>query len=243
MKSVGVIGFGNFGGLLVDVLGDKFELKVYSRTISKVPVQYRATLEQASKCDYLILSIPLSNYREVLSQVSKYIETDTVVVDICSVKTIPSKIVRELLPNNELVSTHPLFGPQTVKNGLEDLVVVFCDDYSDKVQAEKLKTFCRGLGLDVREMTAEEHDKQMAKVHALTFFVARGLMDFDVDSVSLKTPSFGNIESLINLERKHTYDLFETIQLGNPYSAKVRTQVIEEFKKLDDKLSSTDKVY
>lgn len=243
MKTVGLIGFGSFGELVARVLADKAMVRVFSRTISKVPEQLRASLEEVAACDYLIISVPLGSYRTVLAEVAKYIAPDTVVVDVCSVKVIPARIIKELLPDNKLVATHPLFGPQTVQDGLGGHVMVLCDDVSDGAELEKVDELSQSLGLTVQRMTAAEHDRQMAHVHALTFFIARGLFGTDFDSITLKTPSFKRIESLVELEHNHTTELFDTIEAGNPMAGEVRQRFMQSLRQLSDDIDKQSELY
>lgn len=62
----------------------------------------------------------------------------------------------------------------------------------------------------------------MAQVHALTFFVARGLENMDLPEVPFMTPSYQQVLDLIKLDRAHSAELYNTIENGNPYTAKMR---------------------
>ena len=75
-------------------------------------------------------------------------------------------------------------------------------------------------------MTAEEHDRQMAKVHALTFFIAEVLDGLDLANVSLATPSYRRLLSLAELHSQESQALLDTIQLGNPFAAHAREQFV-----------------
>ena len=237
MKTVGIIGFNGFGEFLASKLDGLVDLHVSSRDPSVVPDKWRSTFEQAVECDYLILSIPLSAYEQVLRDVSSIIRSSTIIVDICSVKVRPTELLRLYVPHQKVVITHPLFGPQSAADSLEGHTVVLCPDESDYESCVVVKKFCESLGLDVKEMSAEEHDKEMANVHALTFFVARTLLQMGVHDSTLHTPSFRRILDLADLEKHHSEDLFRTIQLANPYAEATRKRFIETATYLDSSLS------
>lgn len=242
MASIGIIGYGDFGKLVADVMGGTHTIKAYSRNNAKVPDNIRAAFEEVCACDYVVPTIPLRAYDTVLAEVAKHIGPQTVLVDVCSVKVNPAERVKKHLPDTPLVATHPLFGPQTIQNGIAGHVFVLCDDVSDATQSDKLADFALSLGLDVVRMTAQEHDEQMAQVHALTFFVARTLLNMGVSDVALHTPSFGKLLGLIELERSHTQDLFETIQLGNPFASKIRQAFLDEATKIATQLDAEDRL-
>jgi chorismate mutase len=126
------------------------------------------------------------------------------------------------------VSTHPLFGPESASDSLAGHVVVLCKEQSEPAHYQKVKDFCTELSLKVIEMSAEEHDKEMATVHGLTFFVAHSLKDMGLHSQKLATPSFKKLLSLAELERRHSLDLFKTIQEGNPFAEQIRSQFADE---------------
>ena len=227
-KSVGLIGYGSFGELLVELLHGRVKTKVYSRTSGKVPRHLRASIEEVAVCDYVVLAIPLAVYQAVLAELAKLIAPTTVVIDVCSVKVVPCELISELLPHNRLVATHPLFGPQTAAAGLKNLTMVICDEESDAAQALLVDAFCKTLGLKVVHMSADEHDRQMAKVHALTFFVAEALNGLDLESVTLKTPSFAKLTDLASLTEVESRALLDTLQTGNPYAAGVRREFVRK---------------
>jgi chorismate mutase len=132
------------------------------------------------------------------------------------------------MPKQPVVSTHPLFGPESSATSLEGHVIVLCAEQSNQHYYQKVKDFCRRLNLSVVEMSAEDHDKEMATVHGLTFFVAHSLKDMGLHSQKLATPSFKKLLSLAELEEHHSLDLFKTIQEGNPYAERTRSQFADE---------------
>jgi hypothetical protein len=73
-----------------------------------------------------------------------------------------------------IVPTHPLFGPQSVaRDGLAGRQLVICPARGD--QHLKVAALGEELGLRVQITTAEEHDREMAYVQALTHLVGRTL--------------------------------------------------------------------
>lgn len=235
MKSIGIIGYGDFGQMLANKLDKYFDLKVYSAS-GKIN-RWSVNLKEVAKTDYLILSIPLSKHKEVCQQLKPQLGINTVIVDVCSVKGESGKIIKHILPDQAILSTHPLFGPQSIENGLDNHVVVLCPDYSDKHTLQQATKFLKKIGLEIVLMESDEHDKQMALVHGLTFFVARILKDFDLNDARLKTPSFNKLISLAELEKHHTKDLFITIQKGNPHTEELRKHFIDRAKELNDLLA------
>jgi prephenate dehydrogenase len=150
----------------------------------------------------------------------------------------PERLLRLHLPHHaNILVTHPLFGPQSASagntTGRELIVTASVGERADAVLA-----FCeQELGLTIHHTTAEAHDKAMAQVHALTFFVAHGLARAHVGKdVPFVTPSFAMIKDLVALDEKHTDALFATIQQGNPFAQEAREHLMRCFETIEIEL-------
>lgn len=239
IHSVGIIGLGSFGKLAASLLSKNFDVVGYDTRPTKSGVR-QTSLADVMKCDAVILAIPFDAYQEVLKAIKPLLKPETLLIDICSVKIKPSELLDTHLPNHpNLLVTHPLFGPETAAPGKTRGHKLIVTKHIGN-EALRVMKFCREeLGLVIHRMSPQEHDRTMAQVHALTFFVARGLADTHIAKVPFETPSFQMILDLIALDRKHSDELFQTIERGNPYAAPVRHQLIKSFENLAATLENT----
>lgn len=196
-------------------------------------------LAEVAAADFVVLAVPLAAYDEVLSELKPLLRSETVVVDVCSVKQKPIGVIKAVLPEQPLVATHPLFGPESTKNGLEGHKLVICPEESDADASEAIEAFAKKLGLEVIHMSPAEHDEEMAVVQGLTFFIAHALKELNLDGHKLGTPSFGKLLQLSDLEKHHSLDLFMTIQAGNQRTGAVRRRFIELCETLDSTIRKT----
>lgn len=239
-NNIGLIGFGSFGELIIQHLGAKYNFLVNTRSkpTKKVEKASFVSLSQATSQSIIILAIPLSAYKKTLIAISKNAPKKAIVIDVCSVKVLPFKLARRFLRADiEFIGTHPLFGPQSAAKSLNGQTIVVCNQ-KDTLTLEKFNILLIGLGLKVVQMSADEHDKQMAEVHALTFFVARGLMKTGLHKNTLLTPSFQKMLDLAELETHHSESLFQIIEGGNPYARSTRHKFIKNLKALNKKIKS-----
>ncbi len=235
IKKIGLIGFGSFGELIVKHLGDRYLFEVHTRSkqSSKVKNANFVSLKNATSQTIIVLATPLSAYKKVLESVSQNAPENAIVIDVCSVKVVPFKMAKKYLREDiEFIGTHPLFGPQSAAKSLNNQTIVVCNQ-KDTPAIGKFDKLLKELGLKITKMTAVEHDKQMAEVHALTFFVARGLMNTGLHKNTLLTPSFQKMLDLAELETHHSEGLFQTIEGGNPYARLTRQKFIRELKALN----------
>lgn len=231
MTSVGIIGFGSFGKFLAEKLSPHVQVRVYS--YSGKTSEWTAELGDVCAADYVLLAIPLDAYEQTLDEIKNKLRPDTVLVDVCSVKEQPVRLIKQILPNQPLVATHPLFGPESAADSLSGHTLVLCPDDSDTVALKVTERFANEQDLKVVHMTAAEHDKEMAVVQGLTFFIAHALKDLKLHEQKLSTPSFERLRRLAKLEAHHSEELFQTIQAGNIYTAEVRNRFMELCKDLN----------
>lgn len=231
ISSVSIIGRGDFGTLLQSFVPDTVECNVYGSTNTK------ENIETIARSDVIILSIPLQAYDAVLALLQPVIRDETLLIDVCSVKVKPAALIHAALPQHKnVLLTHPLFGPQSIKDGNKHTLVI-TETFGEL--AEIVENFCKNkLNLEVMHMTNEIHDKRMAEVHALTFFIARGLRQLNLHNEPFMTPSFKSLLRLAELDKSQTEALFQTIQNGNPFAADERKNFLGLLEDIDKELSS-----
>lgn len=237
--TVGIIGLGSFGQFLAAQLLPNTNLEIlgYDSQGTTFPGVQRVSLQHVIRADIVILAIPFKAYPLVLPELAAHIRPDTLLIDICSVKVYPKQLMQKHLPDHpNLLLTHPLFGPQSAASGLAGHTLIVTDSCGS--QAEKVLAHCSDtLKINIQRMDAASHDKVMGKIHVLTFFIARGLSDLQLDDMPFQTPSYSLITNLVAFDKSHTDELFKTIQEGNPFADDIRKEVIESFTALQEEIN------
>jgi len=65
------------------------------------------------------------------------------------------------------------------------------------------------------------HDRQMAYVQGLTHLLARIVLAMDVPAVDHATQTYGHLQSMVEMVRHDSDELFDTILGENPFAAEV----------------------
>ncbi|MFN4176535.1 prephenate dehydrogenase/arogenate dehydrogenase family protein [Phenylobacterium sp.] len=243
MKSLGLIGFGQFGQLAAGVLKDHFDVLVSDRApgaagkAAALGVGF-GSVEEAASREIVVVAVPVVAMREVFTAMAPHLKPGALVVDVGSVKVLPARWMTELLPAHvEIVATHPLFGPQSVaRDGLPGLRFVVCPVRGDRY--EKVAAFGRSLGLAVTVTTPEEHDREMAYVQALTHLIGRSLVNLGIPDERLATQSYQHLLELCGLIGADTFELFKAIQTQNPYAPEVVDAFVREARSLLDQVKT-----
>lgn len=236
----GIVGYGAFGEFLSNILVKFGNVYFYDkRKISKeLPGRIiQADFEEVAACPVVIIASGLFEMDLICRKLRSLVAIDTVVLDVCSVKIQPIKIMKKYLSGKcQLVATHPLFGPQTTTGTIvagQKIIVcpIEIKDFSG------LKSLLRDyLRLEVIEMDPAEHDQQMAWVQGLTFFIGKGLLALDPPKSPLTTGYYQKLLELVEMERPHTVELFETVQRGNQYAPEIRSKLIRALSDIDKDL-------
>jgi prephenate dehydrogenase len=237
---IGIVGFGQFGQFMAQHLAPFFDVAVCDTTdrrieAEKIGVKWRQFETIAGK-EIVIFAVPLKSFAEVLQRAKPFLKADALCLDVCSVKMKPIELMLEHLPETvEIIGTHPLFGPQSGRESIEGLRIAFCPVRT--TQHEQIKRFLvEELKLKVFEKSPEEHDREMAHVQALTHFVARALDELHVIDSDLATVSYEELRRAARLVSEDSWELFQTIQQGNPFAETKRKAFIEKLIELENRV-------
>jgi prephenate dehydrogenase len=242
VKTLGLIGFGQFGRLAARVLKDHFDVLVADASedapaaAEALGVAFGSSGDAAAR-EIVIVAVPVRAMRAMFAQIAPRLIPGSLVIDVGSVKMLPAQWMLEILPTYvDIVATHPLFGPQSAKAGLAGLRLVVCPIRGER--AEKVAAFGRSLGLTVTVTTPEAHDQEMAYVQALTHLIGRSLVNLDIPDEQLKTPSYQHLLELCGLIGSDTFELFAAIQTLNPYANDVAEAFVSQARGLLDRVEA-----
>ena len=140
MYEVGLLGFGSFGQFITQHLSSHFSIEVYNRNNREEEIKkYGAepvNLQRAASRKFVVLAVPVQFLEDTIKNIKDIVVPGAVIIDVSSVKLKPFQLMKKYLPSNvEIVCTHPLFGPQSGKNGIEGLNIVLCP--SDNIGLHK----------------------------------------------------------------------------------------------------------
>jgi len=232
--TLGLIGYGAFGRLIAEHLSSHVELLIHDP-------RYDGSVDLAEvvACRIVVVAVPVACMEETLRAIAPHLRPNTLVLDVGSVKVEPARLMLELLPPHvEILATHPLFGPQSARNGLQGLKIALCPlkGRSYKRVAAFLKV---ALGLDVFETTPDAHDRDAALSQGLTHLIAKVLVKMGPLPRMTTTRSFDLLNEAIEMVRHDPPELFDAIEGLNPYASGVRRRFFDLASELDDELHTT----
>lgn len=225
MHSLGIIGYGKFGSLIAELAG-RFAPHVTVRIHSsrrKPDGKIFFSLEETTRCDAVVLAVPIAALEEVLKRIVPLTDTHTVIVDVATVKMHPVRLLRRLARTRRFLATHPMWGPESYAkkgNDVSGFRIVISEHTLSRIEHRRLVSFLRSLGFNIVSMSAREHDKHLAETLFLTHYIGQIVSDAKFDRTVIDTVSFGFLMDAVKSVR-HDAALFRDVFRFNPYCSSV----------------------
>jgi prephenate dehydrogenase len=241
-NSVALLGYGRFGRSLGQLLADGgVPHRAYDPPVA-IPPEHRAESlrDLAAGAAFVVLAVPVPYMRAALVDLRPYLDPSQIVLDVGSVKVRPAADLSEVLGSAiPWCGTHPLFGPLSLALAERPLRVVVCPSPQHPAAAARVRSLYEGVGCEVIEQTPEGHDRVMAHTHALTFFIAKGMIDAGAGvDVPFAPPSFQALARAIETVRSDAGHLFAAIAHENPFAAEARKHLVQALASIDRTLDA-----
>ena len=190
-----VIGCGLIGSSILRVIEKKNiakEINAYDK--SKEVSSYLAKnfkfkicnniTEAVNNADLVIISSPLSSYKEILSQIQSNLKKGSILTDTGSAKKEINKIIKESsLSDVTWIASHPIAGTEYSgpQSGFAELFekrwcILSADENTDKKEIAKLEKFWVDLGSKIKVMSFEHHDYVLSLTSHLPHAVAYSIV-------------------------------------------------------------------
>jgi prephenate dehydrogenase len=216
MLQIGLIGYGDFGKLIVKHLEKYAEFEIYD------PMLPGSTAAKALARPIIILAIPAQELEGFFSTYSEHLHKNALYIDVCSVKVRPVHTLSVHVPKNaEILATHPMFGPATAADSLIGRKIMLHPTRISDERYQAIKLFLHTLGLTVIETTPEEHDRKMAYVQGLSHYIGRIMQELDIPETELSTRAYDDLVDMKNVQGSDSDALFNSILHENPFTPEV----------------------
>ena len=179
--------------------------------------------DMVTQCDVIILSIPICAIISILEDLSKLpLKKDCTIIDFGSTK----KEIIEKCPTNirkNLIASHPMAGTEysgpyaAIDNLYKNKVMVICDiQNSGKKQLDLAIDLYEKLQLDIKIMSADEHDRHAAFIshmpHIISYSLANSVLKQE-DKEHIIALAAGGFKSMSRLAKSNPdmwKDIFES---------------------------------
>ncbi|MDA9710250.1 prephenate dehydrogenase/arogenate dehydrogenase family protein [Candidatus Pelagibacter sp.] len=212
MKNILIIGCGLLGSSLLRRISKKKIAKkilIFEKSKSNIAKIKRLKLpgkivkslkEGASNSDLIIFCTPMSEYKNIILKINKFIPSKTLITDIGSSKIETSKIITKFLKKGiHWIQSHPIAGSEVSgpEHGKENMFadrwcIIIKEKNVKKNNINILTKFWKKIGAKVVIMSAEKHDKIFSITSHLPHLIAYNL-----------------VKSAQDFEKKQNYELIK----------------------------------
>ena len=183
--------------------------------------------------DNIMICVSISAFEEVVENIAPFVSEGQVVMDICSVKEQPVRIMHQHLKKGLILGTHPVFGPGS-KGVRHKAYVLTPTNAKEQEFAEKYKGWLEKVGARVFIMSPEKHDTLMSVVLGLPHFV--GLVACDtlleqpdfLETKKVAGTTYRMLFTLAEATALETPDLFANLQTTLPKMGKIEDIFIQK---------------
>jgi len=239
--TVGVVGFGRLGRLLVRYFAHDVRMFVYDprpnprkvRALGATPV----TMAEAARQDLVLICVPIVAFEGAVRRLAPHVRRDAIVVDTCSVKEHPVRVMKRWLPKSvDILATHPNFGPDSAAESLEGQKLVVSRVRIASSRWRELRGLLEDKGLVIVELTPREHDRRMAQSLVLTHFIGRTLIRYGSEPTGVDTEGYKRLLRILQTVQNDSWQLFEDMNRYNAFAAPMRRKLLASMKAVDRKV-------
>ena len=212
------------------ILADRNTAKL-ARLGAELEVETADFAEAVKKADNVMICVSISAFEEVVKKIAPFVREGQTIVDICSVKEQPVKIMHQHIKKGLILGTHPVFGPGS-KGVKHKAYILTPTSAKEKVFAEKYKGWLEKVGARVFIMSPKKHDELMSVVLGLPHFV--GLVACDtlleqsdfLETKKVAGTTYRMLFTLAEATALETPDLYASLQTSLPEMGKIEAQFI-----------------
>jgi len=155
-----------------------------SRIEDELGVTTADNVNAVKDADRVLISVPIENFEDVIREIHSYVRPDQVIMDVCSIKEFPVKMMHEYVKTGITLGTHPVFGPgaKSIKN---QSFILTPTNTREKMFANDFKSWLEERKARVFLMSPRKHDELMSVVLGLPHFIAVVVCDILVDYANL----------------------------------------------------------
>ena len=191
------------------VVADRKKEKL-SKLKSEIAVETADFVGAVKNADRVLICVSISAFEEVVQKISSSIREGQVIMDICSIKDFPVRVMHKHIKRGLVLGTHPVFGPgsKSVKN---KAFILTPTNAEEREFAESFRKWLETKKARVFVMSPKKHDELMSVVLGFPHFL--GLVACDA---LLEQPDYSETKNVAGTTYRLLFTLAEATALESP---------------------------
>ena len=151
------------------IVSDKNK-QALSRIEYELGVEITDSRNAVKTVDIVLLCVPIEDFEDVIKDIHSYVRPDQVIIDICTFKEFPVKVMHKYIKAGITLGIHPMFGPG-VKSIKNQNFIFTPTNPKEEAFAKKFKGWLEGRRARVFIMSPKKHDKLLARMRMIPYFI------------------------------------------------------------------------
>jgi prephenate dehydrogenase len=241
MKNIYIIGVGLIGGsFALDLKSNMKDVSVFGidtnnshldEAIQLGIIDNKANFNDLKNADFVMVSIPVDVAVNELPKILDNVSDQCIVIDVGSTKSDICKAINSHPKRRNFLATHPIAGTEfsgpkaAITNLFQNKTNIICEveKTAFKLQEKALKVFS-DLGMRIRYMNPEAHDKHIAYVshlsHISSFMLGKTVIEKEKNERDIFDMAGSGFESTVRLAKSSP-------EMWTPIFKQNKTNVIE----------------
>ena len=196
-------------------------------------VEITDNINAVKKADRVLICVPIENFEAVVKEIHSHVRPDQGVMDICSIKEGPVKMMHEYIKTGTTLGTHPVFGPGVKSIENQNFVLTPVND-EEKRFAENFKSWLEERQVNVFIMSPRKHDELMSVVlgfpHFLGLVVCDTLLSYSsfVETKKVAGASYKMLLTLVEAVASEETKFYTSLQMNLPEIEKIEGLFLEK---------------
>jgi len=221
-------------------LGEGYSVVVADRNKSKlsklkteIAVETADFADAVQNADRVLICVSISAFEDVVKTISPSIREGQVVMDICSIKDFPVKVMHKHIKTGLVLGIHPVFGPGS--KGVKNKAFILTPTApAEKEFAESFKKWLETKKARVFVMSPKKHDELMSIVLGFPHFLGLVACDTLLEQTdysktkNVAGTTYRMLFTLAEVTAMENPDLFASLQLSLPELEKIEGLFIEK---------------
>ncbi|MGQ9551017.1 MAG: prephenate dehydrogenase/arogenate dehydrogenase family protein [Candidatus Bathycorpusculaceae bacterium] len=198
---------------------------------NEFPVETADAPASVKNADIILVCVPIDDFEDVIKEIRSNVGSGQVIMDICSIKEPPVKIMHKHIKRGIVLGMHPVFGPGSTSVKNKNFILTPTSSEERKL-AEDFKVWLEGKEAHVSIMSPRKHDELMSIVLGLPHFIGLVACDILLDQSTLSETrrvagaSYKMLLTLAEAVASEKADFYADLQLNLPSSEQIESLFI-----------------
>lgn len=210
-----------------------------------------ANFEDISIANIVIVSVPVNALVTLLPKILDKVANDCIVFDVGSTKYPICKAVENHPKRKNYLATHPIAGTEfsgplaAINNLFSGKTNIICElEKTDKALGDKLIKLFEKLGMHMRYMNPESHDKHIAYVshlsHISSFMLGKTVIEKEKNELDIFDMAGSGFESTVRLAKSSPAMWTPIFEQNKKYVLESLEEYIHKLNHFKDLLETDD---